>query len=89
MKGNGYEADNWKVHDKEFSVHDIRVAIKDGLPSSMHDELEDNQEDYRSLDHEDWCDLLSTIKAKYNRKRVATQIKNIESARAAYHYDSN
>ena len=55
----------------------------------MHDDLEDNQEDYCSLDHEDWCDLLSTIKAKYNRKRVATQIKMIESARAASNYDSN
>ena len=46
MKGNGYEADNWKVHDKEFSVHDIRVAIKDGLHLSMQDELGDNNEYY-------------------------------------------
>ena len=32
MKGNGYEEYNWKFRNKEFSVHDIRVAIRDGLP---------------------------------------------------------
>ena len=32
MKGDGYEAANWKVSEKEFSVHDIQVAIKDGPP---------------------------------------------------------
>ena len=43
MKDNFYEAANWKLHDKELSVHDIRVTIRDRLPSSMHNELEDNQ----------------------------------------------
>ena len=32
MKGNGYEEYNWKFRNKELSVHDIRVAIRDGLP---------------------------------------------------------
>ena len=34
----------------------------------MQDELDDHQEDCCSLTHEDWCDLLSTIKVKYNSK---------------------
>ena len=29
IKGDGYEVYNWKFCDKEFSVHDIRVHIKD------------------------------------------------------------
>ena len=30
-----------------------------------------------------WCDLLSKMEVKYNRKRAATHINNITSARAA------
>ena len=48
----------------------------------MQDELEDNKEDYRSLAHEDWCDVLSTIEVKDNRKRDATQIKRLATSRA-------
>ena len=89
MKSNFYEADNWKVCYKYFYVDDIQVWIKDGLCSSMRDELEDNQEDYRSLTHEDWCYLLSTIEVKDNSKRAATQFENISSARAASNSDSD
>ena len=64
-------------------MHDIRFDIKYGLPLSMQDELEYNQEDYRSLNNEYWCGLLSTIEVKYNSKRAATQIKNIETSWAA------
>ena len=39
--------------------------------------------------HEDWRYLLSTIKAKDNRKSTATQINNIVSLKAASLYDSN
>ena len=77
IKVGCYEYANWKVRN----IDDIRIAIKDGFPLSMHDELEGNQEDYLSLTHECWCDLLSTIKVKDNRS--ATHIKNIDSARAA------
>ena len=42
MKGRGYEAANWKVRYQELSVNDIWVAIKDELPSSMQNELEEN-----------------------------------------------
>ena len=77
MKGESFEEANWKVHNKEFSVHYIRVAIKDGPPLSIHDDLEDNQEDYHSLTHEYFYDLLSAIEVKDNRKRAAIQIKNI------------
>ena len=54
----------------------------------MQDELEYNQEDYRFLTHEYWCGLMSTIEVKYNRKRAATQIKNIENSWAASLSDS-
>ena len=55
MKGESFDEASWKFRGKEFSEHVIRVAIKDGPPSSMYDELEDNQEDYRYLNNEDWC----------------------------------
>ena len=44
MKGQSYEAANWKVCNQEFTVSEIRVAIKDGLLSYMQDELDDHQE---------------------------------------------
>ena len=89
MKGENFEAASWKVRNKEFSAHGIRVVIKDGLSLSMQDELEDIQEDYCSLTHEYWCDLLSTVKVKDNRKREGTQIKKIATSRTASHSDSN
>ena len=49
----------------------------------MRDELDDHPEDYCSLTYEDWCDLLSTIEVKYERKIAAVHIKNTSSARAA------
>ena len=61
MKGESYKSANWKFCDQELSVIDIRVAIKGGLPSSINNELEDNQEGYHYLTHKYWCDLLSTI----------------------------
>ena len=83
MKGVSAEAYNWTFRNQEFTFSEIRVSIKDRLYSSMQNELEDHQEDYRFLTHEYWCDLLSTIRVKYERKRVATQIKKIASARVA------
>ena len=61
MKGKIYEVDNWKVRDQELTASEIHVAIKDDLPTSMEDELDDHQEDYQSLTHEEWCSLLFTI----------------------------
>ena len=81
------EADNCTVHNYEFTVSQIWISIKYGLPSSMQDELNDHQEDYLSLTHEYWSDLLSTIKVKYNRKRAATEINTIASDRASSLYD--
>ena len=72
MKSDGYESDHWKFRDKELSVDEVRFSIKDGLPSSIQYELDDNQEDYRSLTNKYWCDLLSTIEVKDNRKMAAT-----------------
>ena len=55
----------------------------------MQDELEDNQDDYCSLTHEYWCDLLSTIDVKDSRKSSATQIKKIAFSIAASLSDRN
>ena len=66
----------------------IRLSIRDGLPKSMRDELDDHPEDYRSLTYEDWCDLLSTIEVKH-KKRAAGHIKKIASARVVSLYDSD
>ena len=84
MKGGIYYAANWEFRDHEFTFSEILVAIKDRLPSSVQDELDDHQEYYRSLTHEYWYDLLSTIKVKYYRKRASTHINNIASSRAAF-----
>ena len=81
MKGESAEAANWTVHNQEFTADEFRIAIKDGLPKSMQDEVDDHPEDYRSLTYEYWWELLSTIEVKDERKRAASQIKKIASAR--------
>ena len=78
-----------RVCVQELTVSEIRVSIKDRLPSSMQYELYDHQEDYCSLTHEYWCDLLYTIEVKDNRKRSAIHIKKISSDIAAYLSDSD
>ena len=56
----------------------------------MHNYLYDNIQDYGSLPHKYWCDLLSTMEKKDNRKRAATQIKRVAASKAApANYDSN
>ena len=69
-------------------MNEIRVDIKDVLPLFIQDELEDNKEDYYSLTHEDWYDLLSTIKVKDNRKRAAPRSRRLQ-LRTVYHSNSN
>ena len=51
--------------------------------------MDDHPEDYITLTYEDWCELLSNIKVKYERKRPAGHIKKIVSARVASLIDSN
>ena len=51
--------------------------------------MDDHPEDYRSLTYEDWCDLLSTIEFKDERKISAVNTKKIASARAASLSDSD
>ena len=70
-------------------MNDILVAIKYVLPLYIQYELEDNQEYYCSFTHEDWWDLLFTIKVKDDRKEAATQIKKIATTRAASLSDSD
>ena len=82
MKSKSFKSDIRYVCNKELSENEICIAIKGELPSSMQYELEDNQEDYRYLYHKDWCDLLSTIEVKENRKRAAIQIKRIITSKA-------
>ena len=55
----------------------------------MRGELDDHPKDYRSLTYEDWYNLLSTIKVKYESKRAAVHIKKISSSRSASLSDSD
>ena len=89
MKGKSAMADNWNVCNEEFTISDIRLSIRYGIPKSMRGELDEHPEDYRSLTYKDWCDLLSTIEVKDKSKRAAVQIKNIASAREASLSDSD
>ena len=50
-KGGGYDMEDWNVHVKEFSEGEILVASKDGLPSSVWGEMEDNYKEYFSFTH--------------------------------------
>ena len=78
-----------RVCVQELTVSEIRVSIKDVLPSSIQDGLDDNKEDYLYLFHEYWCDFLSIIEVKDNRKRGKTHIKKIASDKSAYISDSD
>ena len=71
VKVKSSEAANWTVRNQEFIAVEVRLAIKDGLPKSMQDELDDHIEYYRFLTYEDWCDLLSIIEVKDERKSSA------------------
>ena len=89
-KGVSFESASWDVRDKEFSNKAIRVATKGRLSLSILDELEDNRKDYCSILHEEWCDLLSTIEVKENRKKASDQIKRLLfSKEAPIIYDSD
>ena len=89
MKGKSAITPNWSVRNKEFNTSDLRLAIKDGLPKKMRDELDEHPEDYRSLSYQDSCDLLSTIEVKDEKKISAVNTKKIASARAASLSDSD
>ena len=80
---------NWSVCNEEFNTSDLQLVIKDGLPKSIRDKLDDHPEYYCSLTYEDWCDLLSTIDIKYERKIAAVHIEKIASSREASQYNSN
>ena len=82
-------AANWAFRNEEFATGDLKLAIKDGLPKSMRDTLYDHQEDYRSLIYEDWCDFMSTIEDKNERKRSVGHIKKIAPSRAVSLSDSD
>ena len=55
----------------------------------MHNELEDNNQDYRFILHEHWCDLLYVIEVEENRERDATHIKRLATSKEASNYDSD
>ena len=64
MKGEIALATTWLLRNREFTTGDIRLAIRDRLPKSTRDELDDHPEDHINLTYEDWCELLSTIEVK-------------------------
>ena len=64
MKGESAMSANWSVCNEEFTTSDLQLAIKDGYPKTITDELDDHPEDYHSLTYEYCCELLSTTKVK-------------------------
>ena len=52
MKGESVMAANWSVRNKEFTTSHLQLSIRDGLPKSMRDELDDHPEDYCYLTYE-------------------------------------
>ena len=42
MKGESAMEANWSFCNKYFTTGDLRLAIRDGLPISMRDELDDH-----------------------------------------------
>ena len=77
MKKESYKSANRDISEKGLSKNEICTEIKDGLPSFMQEELEDNQYNHCSLAHEYWCGLLSTINVQEIMKRAATQIDSL------------
>ena len=84
MKGESATEVKWYVRNKRVTTSDLRLAINYGIPKTMRDYLDDHTEDYSSLTYEDWCEVLSTIEVKYERKIAAVHIKKINSARAEF-----
>ena len=60
IKGGSVMADNCNFHNEKFTASDIRLAIKDGHPKYMRDELDYHPEDYRSCsDHRNYEKIRS------------------------------
>ena len=90
MEVVGFEEDSWDFLYKEFNERVILFATKDGLPTSTQGELEDNQEGYRSITYEKWCDLLTTTEIKDNSNMDVSQIKRLVTSKAhPVNYDRN
>ena len=51
MKGQDYAEAYWSVRDNELSDNDIFVITKDGLPTSIQDEMDKKDKDYLSVSH--------------------------------------
>ena len=49
MKGESAMLANWSVRNEDFNTSDIQIAIQDGLPRTMRDELDDHPEDCHPL----------------------------------------
>ena len=59
MKVDSAMADNCNFHHHKFTASEFLLAIKDGIPKSIQDELYDHAEDCAYLTYEYWCGLLS------------------------------
>ena len=52
MKGQEYDDVDWAIHEKQFFDNQIHVSTKDGIPTSMQDEMEDKDKYYHFIPHE-------------------------------------
>ena len=52
MKGDEYNQADWDVWYKELSEDEICVTTKEGITTSMNDEMGDKDKDYNYFTHE-------------------------------------
>ena len=77
-----YQQVECNVWNCEFKEEYIRVTTKEGLPQSMKYEMEDQDQYCRAFTHEEWFDLLSTLKSNDDINRAADKIKRLYRQRA-------
>ena len=82
MKGGDYDHSYWTICNKELSEHEICVVTKYGLPISMQYEFKDKIEDCCFIHHKYWCELLSTMDIKDERKWDTPKIKRLAPSKA-------
>ena len=63
-KGDMFDQENWNICDCNFTKDEIRIVTKDGVPTSMQDEMDDKDAYYHYLHLEDWRDLMYNLKSR-------------------------
>ena len=54
----------------------IFKSIREGLPTAMHDYIDDKYIDFCYIPYEDWIDLIGTSEPKEERRRLTWESNN-------------